>query len=190
MDDLPVHGIEREIWAGCGLYGSSATVFIPLSGAADTGYLFRSWTRYTIPEKVEIIRQIANAGHEIANHSYSHSIPFTRLDEKTIEEEISKTQIELEKLTGLRPKRVSCTGVWAGKRVMQILDNINLIMMPLYFPRIGPRCYRKLKRKKAGLIHHLEITAGINLEVRRSNLITQTGNIWIKKGIHEFGRFP
>jgi peptidoglycan/xylan/chitin deacetylase (PgdA/CDA1 family) len=50
----------------------------------------------------DIVKQIAAAGHDIGNHSYSHP-RFDRSSPNTIREEITKNDVLLEKLTGKKP---------------------------------------------------------------------------------------
>lgn len=49
------------------------------------------------------VKAIAQAGHEIGNHSYSHA-DFATLDEKQLVEEISKCSSAIEQLTGRVPE--------------------------------------------------------------------------------------
>ncbi len=49
------------------------------------------------------VKAIAQAGHEIGNHSYSHA-DFATLDEKQLVEEISKCSSVIEQLTGRVPE--------------------------------------------------------------------------------------
>ncbi|WP_369148699.1 polysaccharide deacetylase family protein [Streptomyces sp. R44] len=50
----------------------------------------------------EVVKRIADEGHEVANHTWSHRI-LTDLDESEVREELSKTQDAIEKITGRKP---------------------------------------------------------------------------------------
>ncbi|MFD4370388.1 polysaccharide deacetylase family protein [Streptomyces sp. NPDC058486] len=50
----------------------------------------------------KVVRRIADEGHEVANHTWSHRI-LTDLDEAEIREELSRTQDAIEKITGRKP---------------------------------------------------------------------------------------
>ncbi|MCX5395127.1 polysaccharide deacetylase family protein [Streptomyces sp. NBC_00094] len=49
-----------------------------------------------------VVKRIADEGHEVANHTWSHRI-LTDLDEAGIREELSLTQTAVERITGHRP---------------------------------------------------------------------------------------
>ncbi len=65
-------------------------------------------TFFLIGEKVEkhpeIVKQIIDAGHEIANHSYSHSYMFPWFSAKKIQTELLKTCDLVRKISGEEPK--------------------------------------------------------------------------------------
>ncbi|MDJ1134088.1 polysaccharide deacetylase family protein [Streptomyces iconiensis] len=50
----------------------------------------------------ELVRRIANEGHEVANHTWSHGI-LTDLSDEEVREEIGRPQREIKKLTGTEP---------------------------------------------------------------------------------------
>ncbi|MFJ6865028.1 polysaccharide deacetylase family protein [Streptomyces termitum] len=50
----------------------------------------------------DVVRRIADEGHEVANHTWSHRI-LTDLDEATVREELSRTQDAIAKITGRKP---------------------------------------------------------------------------------------
>ncbi|MGL4758383.1 MAG: glycosyltransferase [Patescibacteria group bacterium] len=70
----------------------------------------------------EIARRIVQEGHEIGNHSYSHRKLYTSSD-KIIEDEIKKTNIIIEQVTGVKPRffRVPFTDGGKEYRVEQDL---------------------------------------------------------------------
>ncbi|MEV7872175.1 polysaccharide deacetylase family protein [Streptomyces sp. NPDC088124] len=50
----------------------------------------------------DLVRRIADEGHEVASHTWSHKI-LTELDEDGVREELTRTQEAVEKITGHRP---------------------------------------------------------------------------------------
>ncbi|MFF6896395.1 polysaccharide deacetylase family protein [Streptomyces hydrogenans] len=50
----------------------------------------------------QVVRRIADEGHELANHTWSHRI-LTDLDEGEVREELSRTQDAIEGITGRKP---------------------------------------------------------------------------------------
>ncbi|MFE2561152.1 polysaccharide deacetylase family protein [Streptomyces sp. NPDC059352] len=50
----------------------------------------------------EVVKRIADEGHEVANHTWSHRI-LTDLDEAEVREELSLTQTAVERITGRKP---------------------------------------------------------------------------------------
>ena len=50
----------------------------------------------------EVLREMLSEGNEIGNHSYDHKY-LTRLSEKEVKDEISKTQDEIKRVTGYTP---------------------------------------------------------------------------------------
>ncbi|MFD5766140.1 polysaccharide deacetylase family protein [Streptomyces sp. NPDC127049] len=50
----------------------------------------------------KVVRRIADEGHEVANHTWTHQI-LTDLDEAEVREELSRTQDAIEKITGRKP---------------------------------------------------------------------------------------
>ncbi len=144
------HGIEREIWPDA-VFTEAVPRFLSLFQEMQIQTtFFVVGIDTTIPEKAEIIRQIANAGHEIANHSYSHFIPFTRLDEKTIEEEICRTQVVLEKLTGARAKGFRAPAYGLDKRVLKVLEKNQFDYDASVFPTRWSKMLQQIEKKKSG----------------------------------------
>ncbi|MFF5504868.1 polysaccharide deacetylase family protein [Streptomyces roseolus] len=50
----------------------------------------------------KVVKRIADEGHEVANHTWSHRI-LTDLDENEVREELSRTQDAVERITGRKP---------------------------------------------------------------------------------------
>ncbi|HVT21452.1 MAG TPA: polysaccharide deacetylase family protein [Mycobacteriales bacterium] len=52
----------------------------------------------------KLVRDVVRAGHIVVNHSYTHMLPFTRLPEKRIVTEITRTQRAIERAAGVTPQ--------------------------------------------------------------------------------------
>ncbi|MFF3320071.1 polysaccharide deacetylase family protein [Streptomyces sp. NPDC003035] len=50
----------------------------------------------------EVVKRIADEGHEVANHTWTHRI-LTDLEAEEVRDELSRTQDAIEKITGRRP---------------------------------------------------------------------------------------
>jgi hypothetical protein len=62
------------------------------------------------PEAGEVLRKLALAGHEIANHSMSHPYELTLMGEQEQSEEISRCADVIERFTGMRPRGFRAPG--------------------------------------------------------------------------------
>lgn len=59
--------------------------------------------QYITPDKKAIIEREVKLGHEIANHSFTHS-DMSKMDAETIKDEIAKTTALIEEYAGKTPK--------------------------------------------------------------------------------------
>ena len=55
------------------------------------------------PRHRELVAAIADAGHEIANHSYEHASSFHRADRATVNSELERTEQAIQSITGEIP---------------------------------------------------------------------------------------
>ena len=72
-------------------------------------------------EKLEIIKEMIRQGHEIGNHSRSHSIGLTRQTDEKLREEIGKAQDFFEKHIGTRPVGFRSPGYDMDERLLEKL---------------------------------------------------------------------
>jgi len=105
---LPVSPVE--ISRGNIKYQEIALTFDAGAGSAFAPKILEILNKYKVPVTVfltgnwaeknpKLVRQIVAQGHELGNHSYSHS-RFTELTEEQIKEELAKTERIIKKLTG------------------------------------------------------------------------------------------
>lgn len=50
----------------------------------------------------QVVKRIADEGHEVANHTWTHRV-LTDLDASEVRDELERTQVAIERLTGRRP---------------------------------------------------------------------------------------
>lgn len=93
------HAIPREQWPRCELrVADNVSRLLDLLSAANVRATFfvLGWVAERLPE---LVRDIARAGHEVASHGWSHT-PIWRLSETAFAEEVSRSRLLLEELSG------------------------------------------------------------------------------------------
>ncbi len=97
-----------------------------------------------VKENPEIAKKIAEAGHEIGNHSYTHAL----LPQKTPEEikkEIVDTQNAIKDATGQEPKLLRPPNLKQDDKVLAVLKELN---MKSIMSSISPGDWDKKKTKE------------------------------------------
>lgn len=89
-----------------------------------------------VPEKVALVKKIQDAGHEIANHTYSHHFGFKDMSLEQQKEEIIRCGEIIKKITGITPTGFKAPGYDFNSSTLQILDDNNYLydssMMPTF----------------------------------------------------------
>jgi peptidoglycan/xylan/chitin deacetylase (PgdA/CDA1 family) len=75
-----------------------------------------------LEKNFSVIQSIAEAGHEIGNHSFNHEPWLHLYSEKQIEEEISRTEVHIQRVTGEHPVGFRGPGYSLSASVLQILS--------------------------------------------------------------------
>ena len=75
------------------------------------------------PQNAELLRSIAEHGHEIGNHSYSHEPWFHRYSRERIESELERTEDALQNATGARPRGFRGPGYSLSRTTLELLDS-------------------------------------------------------------------
>lgn len=73
-------------------------------------------------ENRKAIQELYSSGHEIASHSFSHPVAFSRLDKRQKEEEIKKAEAAIRECTGERPVGFRAPGWDISEETIQILE--------------------------------------------------------------------
>lgn len=74
----------------------------------------------------DIVKKMQESGHQIGNHTYSHSEKFPFFSSKIMVEEIAKTSIIIKKLTGTKPKTFRPPFGITNPRVAKSIKKLNL----------------------------------------------------------------
>ena len=74
-----------------------------------------------LPQNHEALKSIADAGHEIGNHSFQHEPWLHLYPEADIEAELAKTEYALEAVTGIRPRGFRGPGYSLSESVLRVL---------------------------------------------------------------------
>ncbi len=77
-----------------------------------------------VPEHAKIIKQIADQGHEIANHSMSHPLNFKDLEEASLIDEIKNSHDILERISGKKVEGFRAPTFSINERVLKILEDL------------------------------------------------------------------
>ncbi len=73
------------------------------------------------PANAQALREAAAAGHEIANHTFSHRYDFVRLSDEPMVQEIQRGAEAIERAVGARPVGFRAPGYNVDDRVLGIL---------------------------------------------------------------------
>lgn len=91
-----------------------------------------------IREKVKLVREISKAGHEVANHTYSHIFGFRKLSSSEKIKEIERGEKVIEKVTGKLPVGFKVPGYDIDVETLKLLTDKNylydssIISTPIY----------------------------------------------------------
>ena len=73
------------------------------------------------PANVDILRELVRRGHNIANHSYSHSLRFRDLSTEEMRHEIEKTHTLIQDKLGVTPRGFRAPGYGWSRILLDIL---------------------------------------------------------------------
>jgi peptidoglycan-N-acetylglucosamine deacetylase len=103
-----------------------------------------------IPWKAKLIKQISKAGHEIANHTYSHPFGFRKLPSEQKQQEIDKCAKLIEKVIGKKSVGFKSPGYDVDVETLKILAANNYIYDSSMIPTFAYPLLMKLNRLMAG----------------------------------------
>ena len=106
------------------------------------------------PEIRARVKDWAQMGHEIGNHSYTHCLNIGGLKEEKLQFEIMKSHEIIHNCTGIEPKGFICPGWSTSKKVLKVLIDNNylydtsLFPSPIIYPSVAKNALNHLSRPK------------------------------------------
>ncbi len=116
-------------------------------------------------ENGEKLRALADAGHELGNHTFGHRYDLTRLDVATMRNEIEFAQDAIEKATGRRPVGFRAPGYTVSDELLGLVEHGGFLYDSSVFP-----CPTYWAAKAAAI-------AAIRLRGRRSHSVIDTPRV-------------
>jgi peptidoglycan/xylan/chitin deacetylase (PgdA/CDA1 family) len=116
-------------------------------------------------ENGEKLKKLAEAGHELGNHTFGHRYDLTRLDGATMRNEIEFAQDEIEGATGRRPVGFRAPGYTVTDELLGLVEHAGFLYDSSVFP-----CPLYWAAKGAAI-------AGIRLRGRRSHSVFDTPRV-------------
>ena len=80
------------------------------------------------------LRALAEAGHELGNHTFGHRYDLTRLDGATMRNEIEFAQEAIEKATGRRPVGFRAPGYTVNDELLGLIEHAGFLYDSSVFP--------------------------------------------------------
>lgn len=139
LDEIPnyfhIHGLEPSKKAATAVYdvaverlsSFAAAEKIPMTFFAVGADLERA-------ESAAALRGLAEAGHEIGNHTWGHRYDLTRLDRDEIENEIVRGSEAIERACGERPIGFRAPGYTITDEVFSVLRDLDVAYDSSVFP--------------------------------------------------------
>ncbi|MHC5064191.1 MAG: XrtA system polysaccharide deacetylase [Planctomycetota bacterium] len=135
--------VQREDWEKMELRcGDSTRRILDLLDrhSAKATFFFLGWIAERLPD---LVRDVASAGHEIGSHGYDHQL-LNELGEDGFREDLRRTRVILEELTGSRPELFrACTWsigpqtLWALPILQEEGIQIDSSIFPVAHPDYG-----------------------------------------------------
>ena len=89
-----------------------------------------------LPANGDALRSIADAGHEIGNHSFNHEPWLHLYSESEIDEELAKAEEAIEKATGRRPVGFRGPGFSLSETTLRVLQQRGYMYDATVFPNV------------------------------------------------------
>jgi peptidoglycan-N-acetylglucosamine deacetylase len=103
-----------------------------------------------ISEKASLVKELHKAGHEIANHTYSHSFGFRKLSYEKKVEEILKGEKVISNLIGNKPVGFKVPGYDMDVETLKILQDNNYVYDSSMIPTFVYPLLMKVNRLMSG----------------------------------------
>jgi peptidoglycan/xylan/chitin deacetylase (PgdA/CDA1 family) len=135
----------------------------------------------------KLVRDISRAGHIVVNHSYTHALPFSKLPEKRIVNEITKTQRAIERAAGVTPQLFRSPGGEWSRFIFRAIASYGLEPLdwdvdPRDWARPGTKkIARRMLRARPGEIVLCHDGGGDRIETVRA--LRKVLPTWQRKGM-------
>ncbi len=126
LDEIPcyaaIHGVPIDGASEHAIYDRAIDRIAALfSSEGVQGTFFVIGSDLGRPASAEKIRTLADHGHEIASHSFSHFYDLTRRDRVAIDAEVARAEQEIERVVGERPVGFRAPGYTITDVVLDVL---------------------------------------------------------------------
>ena len=115
-----------------------------------------------LEKNADHLTSLSEAGHEVANHSFSNELDVRRCSKGQVEDEVCRGEEAIEKVTGVRPRGWRSPGFTHSSTLIQVLSERGYRYDSSIYPSsLGAmaKVYHTAKlgvdRKEKGLIKHL-----------------------------------
>lgn len=100
------------------------------------------------PEKQSGIKEIIKYGHEVANHSFSHEIPYFQKPMEEIKKDIQQAEKILKEVTGVTPKGFRAPGYGINPAILEFLQAEGYQYDASIFPSPWAKALARIEKKK------------------------------------------
>ena len=126
LDEIPcyaaIHGIELDDASSRAIYRHALARFERLFDDLDLRATFFAIGQDIDDENAPKLRRLADAGHEVANHSLSHLYDLSRRTEDEVRYEVRAAADLIESATGIRPVGFRAPGYTITRTVFDALE--------------------------------------------------------------------
>jgi hypothetical protein len=140
LDEIPfyhrIHGLpEPDASSANAVYDIALDRLADLARARDLPLtLFVIGSSAERPENAVRLRSLADRGHEIGNHTFSHPYDLTRLDTVRMADEVHLAQAAIERAIGTRPVGFRAPGYTITDALFGVLERSGFLYDSSVFP--------------------------------------------------------
>jgi len=116
-----IHGLEVPAAAAHAIYDFAVPRYRALFDALDVRATFFA-IGADVPRNADLLRALADEGHEIANHPQRHLYDLTRQPKETMRDEVREAADTIEAATGRRPVGFRAPGYTITDALFEVLE--------------------------------------------------------------------
>ena len=141
LDELPqyyrIHGLPEPARGLHGVYDAGLPRALAWARDRDLPLtLFAIGSDLERAPNGAILRQAADAGHELGNHSYSHHYDLTLRDRREMEREVESGRAAIERATGARVTGFRAPGYLVNDTLVDVLRDAGVAYDSSVFPSV------------------------------------------------------